>query len=132
MSPNFREKFRFNITGIEDQSNESTGSPKKMSLNFRENVNYHLTGIEEQIKNGTVSPKRGVTEFRDSVHFHVTGTGGHKIKKLDWFSKKDVTEISRQCPPSQYSPAAYLHHINISFTSVNIFVNHVLRITVYL
>jgi hypothetical protein len=65
-----------------------------MSLNFRKNVNYHFTGIEERIKSGTVSPKRGVTEFRDSVHFHVIGTGGHTIKKLDWFSKKDITELS--------------------------------------
>jgi hypothetical protein len=47
--------------------------------------------------------------FRDNVQFHVTGIGGYTIKKPDWFSKKDVTELSEQCPRAQYSPAGYLH-----------------------
>jgi hypothetical protein len=79
---------------------------------------------------GLVLQSEVLMKFLDNVHFRVIGNEGHTIKKLDRFSKKDVTELSRQCPPSQYSPTGYYTHVNASFTSVNIFVNRVLKIRV--
>ena len=64
-----------------------------MSPNFRDKVHFKITGIEGQSNKGLVLQKKMLLKLRDHAHFHFTGIGGHTIKKPDGFSKKDVTEL---------------------------------------
>jgi len=53
--------------------------------------------LESEVRQriGLVLQREVSLNVLDNVHSHVTGTEGHTIKKLDWFSRKDVTEFSR-------------------------------------